>query len=235
MDSATFQAAMAAVVVAAVAQINPNGTNGSGSRNGTNDSTNGENKNHQRVCTYKDFANCKPMTFRGDGGVIALTRWFEKTESVFEISTCPEEFKVKYAACTFSDAALSWWNGHVKTMTLTLANFMGWERLKKMMLEEYCPRGEFNDLAVLCPSMVTPESQKVERFIWGLSPQIQGNVEAASLATYDSAKRLAQRLVDHCVRQGTMTLKVEQPKGRDDNRKPWNKGRGQPHQENTKQ
>lgn len=98
------------------------------------------------MCTYKDFANCKPITFRDDGGVIALMRWFEKTESVFDISACPEEFKVKYAACTFAEAALSWWNGHVKTLTLVVANSMSWEDLKAMMLEEYCPRGEVQKL-----------------------------------------------------------------------------------------
>lgn len=61
--------------------------------------------------------------------------------------------------------------------------------LKKLMLDEYCPRGEvqkleqelwnltvkdsnieahisrFSDLALLCPGMITSESKKVERFI----------------------------------------------------------------------
>ncbi|KAI3708814.1 hypothetical protein L2E82_38287 [Cichorium intybus] len=258
MDSATFQTAVTAAVAASITQINPNGTNGSASRNGTSDSTNGKTPSHQRACTYKDFANCKPKAFHGDSGVIALTRWIEKTESIFDISACPEEFKVKYAACTFAKAALSWWKGHVKALTLPVANSMSWEDLKTMLMKEYCPRGEvqkleqelwnltmkgsdittytnrFNDLATLCPSMVTPESVKVERYIWGLSPLIQGNVESASPATFDSAKRLAQRLVDHGVRQGTMTHKTEPPRGRDHKRKPWNRGRDQQNQGNAK-
>ncbi|KAI3739579.1 hypothetical protein L2E82_29988 [Cichorium intybus] len=216
MNSATFQAVVTAAVTAAIAQINNNGTNGSGSRNATNDSTNVETSNHSRVCTYKDFVNCKLVAFHGTGGVIALTRWIEKTESIFEISACSEESKVKFAAGTFADTAMSWWKGHVKTLTLPVANSMSWEELKTMLIKEYCPRGEiqkleqelwnltmkgsdltsytnrFNDLATLCPTMVTPESVKVERYIWGLSPQIQGNVESASPTTFDSAKRLAQ-------------------------------------------
>ena len=48
---------------------------------------------------------CKPKTFHGDSGMVALTRWFEKMESVFDICACPEELKEKYAACTFADAA----------------------------------------------------------------------------------------------------------------------------------
>ena len=82
-------------------------------------------------------------------------------------------------------------------------------------MEDYCPRGEvqileqqlcnltmkdsdiaaytarFSDLAILCPGMVTSESKKVERYIWGLTPPIQGNVIAANPLTFDSAKRLA--------------------------------------------
>ena len=50
----------------------------------------------------------------------------------------------------------------------------------------------FSDLATLCPEMVTPESKKIERYIWHLSSQIQGNVLASNLTTFDSAKRLAQ-------------------------------------------
>ena len=42
-------------------------------------------------------------TFNGTGGVIALIRWFEKTESIFEICDCPKEGKVRFVACTFVD------------------------------------------------------------------------------------------------------------------------------------
>ncbi|KAI3750191.1 hypothetical protein L2E82_20820 [Cichorium intybus] len=258
MDSATFQAAVTAAVTAAVAHINTNGVNGNGSGNGTNDSTNGETSNHSRTCTYKDFVSCKPITFHGTGGVLTLTRWIEKTESIFDITACPEEMKAKFDACTFAETTMSWWKGHVKSLTLPVANSMGWEELKTMLMKEYCPRGEiqkleqelwnltmkgsdlnaytnrFNDLATLCPAMVTPESVKVERYIWGLSSQIQGNVEAASPATFDNAKRLAQRLVDHGVRQGTMTQKTEQPREKDHKRKPWNRGRNQPNQDGAK-
>ena len=55
----------------------------------------------------------------------------------------------------------------------------------------------FDDLALLCPGMVTPESKKIERFIWGLTQPMKGNVIAARPDTYDSAKRLAQILIDH--------------------------------------
>ena len=63
----------------------------------------------------------------------------------------------------------------------------------------------FNDLASLCPGMVTPEDQKIERYIWGLASPVQGLVTASKPSTYDSAKQLAHLLTEQCIRQGTMT------------------------------
>ncbi|GKE40112.1 hypothetical protein Tco_1463517, partial [Tanacetum coccineum] len=41
-------------------------------------------------CSYKEFLNCKPRTFNKTEGEVRLTRWFEKMESVFRISNCPD-------------------------------------------------------------------------------------------------------------------------------------------------
>ena len=137
MDTVMFQTAVTAAVTAAMAQMSNNGSGG-----GTNSFTNGQGQSRSGVCTYKDFTNGKPIPFYGTGGVLALSQWIEKTEAVFEICACPEESKVKFAAFTFSEHALTWWNGHVQTLTLVVANSMGWENLKRMLLREYCPRGE---------------------------------------------------------------------------------------------
>ncbi|GKC66718.1 hypothetical protein Tco_1099316 [Tanacetum coccineum] len=40
-----------------------------------------------RVCTNKDFLNCKPLTFKGTEGVVVLSQWLEKIESVFQSAT----------------------------------------------------------------------------------------------------------------------------------------------------
>nr|GEU70018.1 putative reverse transcriptase domain-containing protein [Tanacetum cinerariifolium] len=57
---------------------------------------NGENRNHgmnyggfmpmARECTFQDFLKCKLQTFSGTKGVVGLTRWFKKMETVFNIS-----------------------------------------------------------------------------------------------------------------------------------------------------
>lgn len=84
-------------------------------------------------------------------------------------------------------------------------------------IEAYTTR--FNDLATLCPHLVTPDSLKVERYIWGLPSPIQGNVQASEPAMFDSDKRLAHRLVTHALRQGTRTATTDQLKTADRNRK----------------
>nr|GEV23239.1 putative reverse transcriptase domain-containing protein [Tanacetum cinerariifolium] len=42
-------------------------------------------------CTYKDYLNYKLLKFKGTEGVIGLTQWFERTESVSSISNCTAE------------------------------------------------------------------------------------------------------------------------------------------------
>ncbi|GJU58472.1 hypothetical protein Tco_1236238 [Tanacetum coccineum] len=41
-----------------------------------------------RECTYPDFLKCQPLNFKGTEGVVGLTQWFEKMESVYSISNC---------------------------------------------------------------------------------------------------------------------------------------------------
>ncbi|GJU53485.1 hypothetical protein Tco_1227199 [Tanacetum coccineum] len=48
-----------------------------------------------RVCTYQDFVKCQPLNFKGTEGVVGLIRSFEKIETMFHISNCPEVYNVK--------------------------------------------------------------------------------------------------------------------------------------------
>lgn len=71
---------------------------------------------------------------------MTLRQWIERIESVFEICSCPEHSKVKFATFTLIDRALAWWNGYVKVLTLIVANSISWECLKVMLMREYCPQ-----------------------------------------------------------------------------------------------
>ncbi|GKD26478.1 hypothetical protein Tco_1232692, partial [Tanacetum coccineum] len=70
-------------------------------------------------------------------GVVSLTRWIEKMESVFNINGYAIENHVKVATCTLLGVALTWWNGQIGTLGPD-AYSMTWEVLKKKMTDKYC-------------------------------------------------------------------------------------------------
>nr|GEX39048.1 hypothetical protein [Tanacetum cinerariifolium] len=122
-----------------------NSTNGDGSQ-----SSHEDNPRHVqtiRPCFYVDFMKCHPLNFKGNEGVVGLTRWIKKMESIFNISGCAIENQVKFATCTLLDAALTWWNGQIRTLGPT-AYAMTWEVLKKKMTDKYCPHGELKKLEI---------------------------------------------------------------------------------------
>ncbi|GKB94565.1 hypothetical protein Tco_0980702, partial [Tanacetum coccineum] len=101
---------------------NGNGNGGSGDGGNGNGGNGNPNENGRgdrpvaRECTYQDFMECQPLNFKGMEGVVGLIRWFEKMETVFHISNCPEKYQVKYATCTLLNSAFTWWNSHKRTI-----------------------------------------------------------------------------------------------------------------------
>ncbi|GJT92773.1 putative reverse transcriptase domain-containing protein [Tanacetum coccineum] len=134
-------------------------------RNGTDSHSSGTGvRGSERVareCTYQDFMKCKPLYFKGTEGVVELTQWFERMETVFRISNCSVENQM-------------------------FAYSMTWVDLRKKMTDKYCPRNEmkkleaelwnlkvigtdvvkynqrFQELALLCVRMFPEESDKIE-------------------------------------------------------------------------
>ncbi|GKE88294.1 putative reverse transcriptase domain-containing protein [Tanacetum coccineum] len=175
-------------------------------------------------------------------GVFGLARWFEKMESVFRINNYPSNSQVKFATCTLLDGALTWWNSHVQTIGIDKAYEMPWKDLMKLIIEVYCPRNEiqklenelwnlcvkgtdvagytqrFQELTLLCPRMVSEKNDKIERFIWGLPDNIQGNVTSSKPVRLQDAIRMANGLMDQKVRVYA-ARNVEQKRKFDNN--PW--------------
>ncbi|GKB39953.1 hypothetical protein Tco_0884895 [Tanacetum coccineum] len=123
-----------------------NGENGNGNRNGNHGMNYGGFMPVARECTFQDFLKCKPQNFSGTKGVVRLTRWFGKMETVFNISNCPPKYQVKYATYTLQDSALTWWNSHKRTIGVDVAYTMNWARLMRLMIEVYCPRNEIRKM-----------------------------------------------------------------------------------------
>nr|GEW21431.1 hypothetical protein [Tanacetum cinerariifolium] len=174
-----------------------NGGNENGGNRGNENGGNGENGNHgmnyggfmpmARECTFQDFLKCNLHTFLGTEGVVGLTRWFEKMETVFSISNCPLKYQVKYATCTLQDSALTWWNCHKRTIGVDAAYAMKWAGLTKLITEE---------LILLYTRMFPDDEDRVEMFIGGLPDNIQGNVIAANPARLQDAIRISNQLMD---------------------------------------
>ncbi|GJZ91350.1 reverse transcriptase domain-containing protein [Tanacetum coccineum] len=155
-----------------------------------------------RKCSYKEFISCQPFNFKGTEGAVGLIRWFERTESVFLCSNCTEDCKVKFATGTLTEEALSWWNSSAKPIGIEEAYKTTWFKFKKLLIKKYCARTEvkkmedefynlivkgndlktyvrrFQELAVLCPTMVPNSEKLMEVFIEGLPRSIEGNVTA---------------------------------------------------------
>ncbi|GKD24962.1 hypothetical protein Tco_1231176, partial [Tanacetum coccineum] len=77
---------------------------------------------------YKEFISCQPFYFNGTEGAVGLTRWFERTESVFSHSRCAEENKVTFSTGTLTDDALTWWNTYALPMGIEKGNQITWTK-----------------------------------------------------------------------------------------------------------
>ncbi|GJW99294.1 hypothetical protein Tco_0183208 [Tanacetum coccineum] len=103
-----------------VTQVTNNVNNGNNNNdNGNNNNNKNENNNNNNRnggnngCTYKAFQSCNPKEYDWKGGAIVLTRWMEKMENVIDNSGCAENQKVRYAASSLVNKALTWWNAQV--------------------------------------------------------------------------------------------------------------------------
>nr|GFB37912.1 putative reverse transcriptase domain-containing protein [Tanacetum cinerariifolium] len=95
-----------------------------------------------RVCSYIDFMICQPLNFKGTLGVVGLSQWLENMVLVFHISGCSIDNQVKFTTCTLLGAALTCWNGHMRTLRHDAAYAMTWGTLKKKLTDKYCPKGD---------------------------------------------------------------------------------------------
>ncbi|GJS39766.1 reverse transcriptase domain-containing protein [Tanacetum coccineum] len=167
-----------------------------------------------RECTYQDFMKCQPLYFKGTEGVVELTQWFERMETVFRISNCSVDNQIKFSTCTLLAGALTWWNSHVRIVGQDVAYAMTWTDLRKKMTDKYCPRNEmkklevelwnlkvkgtdvtgynqrFQELALLCVRMFP------EEYVGGLPDMIQGSVVASKPKTMQEATEMASELMD---------------------------------------
>ncbi|GJZ07702.1 putative nucleotidyltransferase, ribonuclease H [Tanacetum coccineum] len=124
-----------------------------------------------------------------------------------EFMSCqPFNFKVKFATGTLTEEALSWWNSFAQPIGKRKPT-----RSPKNDLKTYVRR--FQELVVLCPTMVPNYEKLMEVFIWGLPRSIEGNVTGSKPQTLEEAITITQRgsLIGKLIKQGPATRSNLQP------------------------
>nr|GEV51193.1 reverse transcriptase domain-containing protein [Tanacetum cinerariifolium] len=177
-----------------------------------------------RKCNYKEFMSYQPFNFKGSEGAVGLIRWFEHTELVFSHSNCIEDCKVKFSTGTLTEEALSWWNSFAQPIRVEEAYKISWVEFKKLLIKKYCPQTKvqkmedkfyhltvkendlktyvrrFQELATLCPTMVSDSEKMMEAFIGRLPRSIEGNVTTSKPQNLKEAINISQRLMDQVLK-----------------------------------
>nr|GFC58423.1 hypothetical protein [Tanacetum cinerariifolium] len=143
-----------------------------------------------RECTYLEFLKCQPLNFKGTEGVVGLTQWFEKMESVKTVT-----LKVAHA--------LPW-----KTLKKMMTDkYCPRGEIKKLETEmwELKTKGtnvigynrRFQELALMCDRTFPEESDRVEKYIGGLPDTIHDSVKATRTKIMQEAIEFATELMDN--------------------------------------
>ncbi|GJX18576.1 putative reverse transcriptase domain-containing protein [Tanacetum coccineum] len=128
---------------------------------------------------------------RGTEGVVGLTRWIEKMESVFNISGCAIENQVKFATCTLLGAALTW----VEIKKIRNRAFVEPKGSRGTMFQHTLT---FPELTLdMYPSCC---QRNRDKYISGLPDNIYGNVKSARPKTLDETIELTDDLMDQKLR-----------------------------------
>ncbi|GKC31660.1 putative reverse transcriptase domain-containing protein [Tanacetum coccineum] len=169
-------------------------------------------------CSYNEYLACNPKEYDGKGGVVVLTHWIEKMESVQDMSGCSVDQKVKYTAGSFVEEFCP--SYEMQKLESELWNHV----MVGAGHAAYTDR--FHELARLVPHLVTPESRMIERYVYGLASQIRGMVAATEPKTIQKAVQISSILTDEAVRnrsikkvekRGNVGEPSKDKNGRDDN------------------
>nr|GEV95521.1 putative reverse transcriptase domain-containing protein [Tanacetum cinerariifolium] len=152
-----------------------NSTNGDGSQSSHED--NPRHVQTTRPCFYVDFMKCHPLNFKGNEGIVSLTRWIEKMESVFNISGCAIENQ-----------------GELRKLEIELWNL----KVKGNDIPTYT--NCFQELTLICTKFVANENERIDKYISGLPDNIYRNVKSSKLRTLDETIELTNDLMDQKLR-----------------------------------
>ncbi|GJX41729.1 putative reverse transcriptase domain-containing protein [Tanacetum coccineum] len=150
------------------------------------------NERATRECTYPDFMKCQPLNFKGTEGVVELTQWIEKMETV----TVGND--IAYAM-TWTELKKKMTDKYCPRTEIKKLEVELWElKVKGTDVIGYNQR--FQELALLCGRMFPEESDKIEKYVGGLPDMIHGSVVASKPKTMQEATEMAIEVMDKRIR-----------------------------------
>ena len=175
-------------------------------------------------CSYRNYMACKPEQFKGDKTATDALRWIEEIETTLDVSGCKENDRVLFATQSFKGLAHSWWKTVRTTMGRKKAFGMEWNEFRGRFLEKFVPHHEveqledeylhlemkgtdykkyterFLELVGLMPEFAGSESKRVGRYVWGVIPEVRGDLRTSRPATLQAAVELTAELTEDLIR-----------------------------------
>nr|GEZ12412.1 hypothetical protein [Tanacetum cinerariifolium] len=124
-------------------------------------------------------------------GVVGLTRWIKKMESVFQISGCAVENQ-EVLKKKMTDKYCP--QGKIKKLEIELWNL----KIKENNVSAYTER--FQEQTLICTKFVADETEKIDKYVSGLPDNIYGSEKASKPKTLDETIELANDLMDQKLR-----------------------------------
>ncbi|GJT17888.1 putative reverse transcriptase domain-containing protein [Tanacetum coccineum] len=156
--------------ILAVRDANMNGVDSYNSGTGAR-----RNERATRECTYLDFMKCQSLNFKGTEGVVELTQWIKKMETV----TVGND--IAYAM-TWTELKKKMTNKYYPRTEIKKLEVELWE-LKVKGTDVIGYNQHFQELALLYGRMFPEESDKIEKYVGGLPDMIYGSVVASKPKT----------------------------------------------------
>ncbi|XP_076893461.1 uncharacterized protein LOC143545446 [Bidens hawaiensis] len=171
-------------------------------------------------------------------------------EYIVIISKCTEEESIQYSSQMFKGEALEWWNTLIEVKGRDNLYNLEWKTFKELIKQKFCHVYEIDQIQTklwnhkvigtnlkeyntklleycrLVPHLVTPEYNKVTRYICGLPKEIRDHVRSHMPVTTESAIELAGYLMESMIRNRDEERKIAVKRKREnDGKKRFEKGR----------
>ncbi|XP_076936543.1 uncharacterized protein LOC143603698 [Bidens hawaiensis] len=140
-------------------------------------------------------------------------------ESIVIISKCTEEESIQYSSQMFKGEALEWWNTLIEIKGWSNMYNLEWKTSKELVKQRFCPIHEVDQIQTklwnhkvigtnlkeyntkfleycrLVPHLVTPEYNKVTKYIYGLPKEIRDHVRSHLPASIELAGYLMESMI----------------------------------------